>query len=198
MIKLRSRLTRSLVFRVFRMVTALFGCLFFLFSFVSPFCNFNQLTPTESSYSYHFWSFKAGVHAYWPRSSFRSAQLWYSDYWFKFEWMRAFPGFTWVLMSIFIFQILALASGVASIIFNRRLLSLAPVLLCLTVLMEMIYFDISLGSSNVWMVDYTLGYWTDYQLGYWLIYPSMVFFAIAFTMSLLRHKKKTDIQASKN
>jgi hypothetical protein len=192
MIKLRGESTRSIVFRVFRMGAALLGCLFFLFSFVSPFCHFNLPTwIASSSYSFDFWSFKASyVHNYYMRSPFQSGRLWYSDYWFRFEWIQIFPGFTWVVMSMFIFQILALASGVASIIFDRRLLFLAPVLVCLTVLVEMIYFDISLGSYYAWTADY--------QLGYWLIYPSMLFFTIAFTLSLLSHKKKTDVQASEN
>jgi len=194
MIKLRSQPTRSRVFHVFRIGTALLGCLFLLFSFIFPF--YISIPSIQARYLhqeyYDFWSFKAEYH--FPVyevtiSQTRSMQWWYSDYWFKFDGIRLL-GFPWVMMSMFIFQILALASGVASIIFNRRLLSLGPVLLGLAVLMEMIYFDI--GLDRTWYFSKS-----DYQLGYWLIYPSLVFFTIALALSLLS-QKKTGLQASKN
>jgi hypothetical protein len=188
MIKLRSHSARSLVFRVFRMGAALLGCLCFLFSFISPFYILTPSIQTSYPHHYDFWSFKADYQVYRVTiSQTRSVQWWYSDYWFKFKFEGIrLPGFFWVMMSMFVFQILALVSGVASIIFNRRFLSLGSVLLCLAVLMEMIYFDISL--DRTWYF-----FESDYQLGYLLMYPSLVFFTIAFALSLLSHKKKTDI-----
>lgn len=177
MIKLRSQSTRSLVFRVFRIGAALLGCLFFLFSFISPFYQFNVLTQTEGSYSVHLWSFKADVQAYWLRSPSQPRQLWYSDYWFRFEWIQTFPSSTWVLMSIFIFQILALTSGVASIIFDRRLLSPAPVLLCLTVIELMTYVNIELDKWNLLV--------NSVQQGYWLAYPSMLLFLFSSIVNMV-------------
>jgi hypothetical protein len=193
MIKLRSQSTKSRVFHVFRIGTATLGCLFLLFSFIFPF--YSSIPSIQAMYLhqeyYDFWSFKADYH--FPVyavtiSQTRSMQWWYSDYWFKFDGIRLL-GFPWVMISMFVFQILALASGIASILFDRRLLSPGPVLLCLAVLMEMIYFDIDL--DRTWYFSKS-----NYQLGYWLIYPSLVFFTIAFALSLLSHKKKTDLQAS--
>jgi TRAP-type mannitol/chloroaromatic compound transport system permease small subunit len=84
-------------------------------------------------------------------------------------------------------QILTLITGVASVFLNKKILALAPAILCPMVTALMVYVGTSFRSWEI-----------SYQQGYWLTYPSMLLFIAAFTLSLLRHKKKTDIQASKN
>jgi TRAP-type mannitol/chloroaromatic compound transport system permease small subunit len=80
-----------------------------------------------------------------------------------------------------------LITGVASVFLNKRILALAPAILCSMVTALMVYVGTSFRSWEI-----------SYQQGYWLTYPSMLLFIAAFTLSLLSHKKKTDLQASKN
>jgi len=77
-----------------------------------------------------------------------------------------------MLVLMFISQIAALATGVASILLNRRILALIPAITCPMVSVLMIYVSASLFKSNLAM-DF-------YQLGYWLTYPSTALFIINF------------------
>jgi hypothetical protein len=74
-------------------------------------------------------------------------------------------------------------TGIASIFTRRRVLALAPVLLCLTDTILMIYTNVRLQESNIGL--------NPLQQGYWLTYPSMFLFIIAFILTLVTTKKQT-------
>jgi hypothetical protein len=79
---------------------------------------------------------------------------------------------------MFVVQILTLLAGTASILINRRVLALAPAILCPMVTALMVYVAASLEHMH------------SYQQGYWLTYPSMLLFIIAFILTLVTNKKQ--------
>ena len=150
------------------------GSLFFLFSLVSPFCLSSGSFMGVGEVDY-YWSYKYDVHVYLQRSfpvGFRQSR--FSDYWFNSLFQKYF-GITWILISMFIIQVLTLICSTISMIVNRRLLSLAPVYLSLTILVLMIY------TGNKLFEGY---YYEAFQQGYYLVYPSVFLFATAFTLNI--------------
>jgi hypothetical protein len=191
MIKLKSRLTRSLVFRLFRIGIALLGCLLFLISFISPFYLTRFISPVPSRCWGYFWSYKYDLDGLSPSSPppqytlvYYSNQYWFHDYWFSGHSYSpgiedgVVPMVPWIpLLSMFTIQVLTLLFGVASIIFNRRMLSFAPVLLSLLTIALMVHTGMRLSGYPEEI------YSGEYQLGYYLVFPSMVLFLSAFVMN---------------
>lgn len=87
-------------------------------------------------------------------------------------------GIPWILISMFTIQVLTLLFGVASIIFNRRMLSFAPVLLNLLTIALMVYTGM--------MEEVYPG---EYQLGFYLVFPSLVLFLFAFVLNEMTKKR---------
>jgi hypothetical protein len=154
-----------------RKLIVLVAFFLFLFSIVSPFYHitFASLEFSDATY----WSYKT------QRSLdilfFVSHQFWFSDY-----WSNPFPPYIdgplmpLIPITVFIFQVLTLAFGCASIVVNRKIIVSAPVFLSLSVLALMSYAGYELSGFN---------YGGGFQLGYYLVYPSVVLFAFAFALN---------------
>jgi len=77
-------------------------------------------------------------------------------------------------MLMFILQVLTLVFGIISVMSNRRILSLAPVCLSVTVLALMIYtINALLGTDQ----------FGNYEQGYYFIYFPIVLFLFAFVLN---------------
>jgi hypothetical protein len=168
--------TRFLVINVLKKVLTILGCLLFLFSIVSPFYTISMITLAGGS-STQYWSYESDYH-YGITAIFGSRQTWFSDYWFS-PYLDVGLRIPWILVSMFTIQALALFFGVASIIFNRRMLSFAPVLLTLLTITLMVYTGI---------VEEI--YSGEYQLGFYLVFPSLALFLSAFILNEVTKKQQ--------
>lgn len=189
MVTFGKRNATSLGISVLRRTPAILGCLLFLFSFISPFYHFTPMTQIEFHYSVYYWSFKSEVRIYDLDHFAGLRQYWFSDYWFNIfsGWNL---GLDWMLISMFAAQILTIAFSIASVIANRRVPALAAIVSCIATTALMIYVNTRIYDASFYL--------NSYEQGYWLTYPSMILFLLAFALSLLSHKKKIDLQASKN
>lgn len=169
---------KSLVFCVLKKIPAAIGCLLFLCSMLFPFYHSSLYTIARTrALSVYYWSYKFTVQTYWSAPWGRGiSEYWLCDYWFARA--RAPPYFVkessvpWMLVLMFISQIVALTTGVASILMNRGILSLIPAIMCPMVSVLMICV-----SAGLFKLNLAVGF---YQLGYWLTYPSTALFIINF------------------
>lgn len=176
--------TRFLVNKTVRRVITILGCLIFLISFISPFYTISMKTLAGGSSTY-YWSYVSDYH-YSIDFHFGSSQYWFSNYWFS-PYLDVGLRIPWILVSMFTIQALTLLFGVASMIFNRRMLSFAPVLLSLSTIALMVYTD---------MIEEI--YFGEYQLGYYLVYPSVAMFIFAFLLNEETKKMQATKPAKQN
>lgn len=172
---------------ILRRVLLILGCLLFLGSAIFPFLHEIRgvsIIPEDSDRT-SYWSLKCSTQQVRSLFLYQTVEYWFYDYWVKEYAYRSELPLVFVFMLVA--QILTLITGVASVFLNKRILALAPAILCPMVTALMVYVGTSFRSWEI-----------SYQQGYWLTYPSMLLFIAAFTLSLLSHKKKTDLQASKN
>lgn len=163
---------------ILRMVLLILGCLLFLGSAIFPFLH--EIRPAsiipEDSDRTSYWSLKCFTQQVRSLFLYQTVEYWFYDYWVKeYAYKSELP---LVFVFMLVAQILTLISGVASVFLNKRILALAPAILCPMVTALMVYVGTSLRSWEI-----------SYQQGYWLTYPSMLLFIAAFTLSLLSHKK---------
>ena len=172
-----------------RRVLMMLGCLLFLSSMFLPFLHEDRRYNIEEDLDRTaYWSFKSLTQQI--RSASFPQPLATVEYWFHDYWIREYAYRSELLLVfafMFVIQILTLIAGSASVFLNEKILALTPAILCPMVTALMVYVGTSFRSWEI-----------SYQQGYWLTYPSMLLFIAAFTLSLLSHKKKTDLQASKN
>ena len=162
--------TKSSVLYILRKTLVVIGCLVFLFSVIFPFFLFRTVLSPTSNYD---WSYRRDFYG-----NFGGTR----QFWFINNWENTGSAtMSWALISMFIIQVLTLVFGVASVFFNRRILSFAPVLLCLGVLGLMIY---AIGDRD-----------GEYQQGYYLIFPSLALFIFAFVLNEVTKKQQTSARA---
>jgi hypothetical protein len=176
------RNAKSLGVNILKKTPAILGCLLFLFSFIYPlyYAEFVTLAGGGSAY---YWSYKVDYEME-ITVVLHSNQYWFFDYWFS-SYAFVGVGMPWILVSMFALQVLTLVFGVASAIFERRILSFAPVLLSLAVMALMIYTE---------QILYEHGFYAEYQQGYYLIYPSVILFLSAFALDEALKKKRVSIE----
>lgn len=170
--------TRFMVINILKKVLALLGCLLFVFSFIYPlyYARFITLAGSGSTY---YWSYKVD-HRNDIMAVLHSNQYWLSNYWFS-SYSFVGLGIPWILISLFTVQVLTLVFGLASVIFNRRILTSTPALLSLAVMALMIYTGEILSGYR---------FYGEYQQGYYLIYPSVIMFLSAFGLNEATRRNK--------
>jgi hypothetical protein len=184
----RSVLAWSTVFSVLKAIPAILACVVFLCSMALPFYHADysgvglDMPVTHSLIDY--WSFRSfntkitSFEGGWipdqVHESIDRVDYWFSDCWFN-DSSIVKPNLSRVFTTIFITQILTFAIGVASIFVRKRLLALAPVILCVIATLLMIYASNQLSTLTP--------YGSGLQLGYWLNYLSMLLFLGAFILS---------------
>jgi hypothetical protein len=174
-------------FKVLKKMLSILGCMTFLFSITSPFYYVNFLTWSGGGETY-FWSYKADYHDSLPFPP-RTDQYWFLGYWSS---IYSPSPLGMLFISMFTIQALGLFFGTVSVISKRRLLSFAPVLLCLTVLTLMIFTGKTIsqqGSSfQKGLIDFA-----DYQLGYYFVYTSLVLFLSPFVLNEIARRRQTKL-----
>jgi hypothetical protein len=171
---------------ILRRVLLILGCLLFLGSAIFPFLHEDRHYMIGENLDRNtYWSFKSSTQQIRSLHFPEPVEYWFYDYWVREYADRS--ELLLVFAFMFVIQILTLIAGTTSVFLNKRILDLAPAILCPMVTALMVYVGTSFRSWEI-----------SYQQGYWLTYPSMLLFIAAFTLSLLSHKKKTDLQASKN
>lgn len=183
-----SRGSRSLNKRIFlvigtlRRTLSLLGCLFFVFSFVYPLAHGQGVPghgPVESWRETSVWSYR-----YERRGRFFEDTLWFFNYWFGGYLVGQNVSFSLmsisVSISVFVFQILTLLFGTASIVSKRRSMLIVSMLLSgavLTLTMCMRQILLSIGFSMFPLM------FPELQLGYYVMFPSFVLFLSATVLS---------------
>jgi len=182
MVNSKSISTKFLTINTLKKVLAIIGCFIFVFSFVYPLYQITYAPIMVVDYEHYFWqstyscwSFKVHVDrtTSYETGEIQNVTQSSADYWFNNYWSTSFVGLgaPRILILLFIVQILTLIFGLASVIFNRRALPLAPLLLSLATIVLTVYAG--------WIMHYSLQP-EEYLLGYYLLYPSAVLFACAF------------------
>jgi len=148
------------------------GCVLFVVSSIFPFYTYS--TGNELEYSViRLWSFRNDSRTYNMLGESVRNQLSLFNYWFSSHFNLSEVRISWVLPLLFVIQVLTLAFGVTSLIFKKRILSFAPVLLNLTAILLMMYTNWVVNPSYPSVIT---GW---YQLGYYLVYASLVAFLLA-------------------
>jgi hypothetical protein len=169
----------SIGISILRKTPAILGCLLFLFSVIYP-LYYNMFITLAGGGSTYYWSYELTM-KWFVIVVLHSEQYWFSNYWFSSYGAVGF-GLPWIFISMFALQVLTLIFGVASVIFDRRIVSFAPVLFSLAVMALMIYTGEILTEH---------AFYGEYQLGYYLIYPSFIVFLSAFVLNEVIKKKQT-------
>lgn len=158
-----------------RRMPLLLACLFFSWSVLVPFYNYLAESMIETRYSISYWSFKAEIRGFYGLRTIQGVrQEWFFDYWFGDSWLNL--GLSWLLLAMFVAQIVTLATGIVSVFNAKKTIAAVPAATCLTTMLLMVYQNILLSSSNLLVCTY--------QLGYWLTYPSLGLFIMNFLSTL--------------
>jgi hypothetical protein len=116
MARLKSLSDRASTVDSVKKIPAILGCIVLLFSFTFPFF-YGAFSALSGGGETSFWSYRAESQSYFQMYS-NLENFWLTGYWFSSNWQTPFKV---VITGIFIIQILTLAFGLASVIFNRRL-----------------------------------------------------------------------------
>ena len=182
MVNLKNMSTKFLIINVVRRVIVIFGCLVFVFSFISPFYFISSEFGGTGS-STHYWSFKSDYYYSMDLRGSGSSHLWFSSYWFTHS-LAGGIGIPWVLVSLFTVQVLTLVFGVVFIFSSRRTLSFEPIIFSIAALVLMTSTAKVITNGNFLLVS-------QYQLGYYLVYPSVALFVCAFALNEVVKKIQT-------
>ena len=181
---------------LFKKILGILSCLFFLCSIIFPFCSTHSCMlllriPEHNGYnSNYYWSFKAlheSYHFPWEPPESRT------EYWFyENEFYQYMPGpnLSYLLVFMFATQVLTLSTGIASLLFNRRVLVLAPLTLCFVVMVLMTYTTVLLRPDSV-----LYPYWGSSIIalavlpGYWFTYPAIILFLLSFILNIVGKKR---------
>ena len=156
------------------------GSIFLLISISSPFIEFAFFPliriPEFEFVKCEFWSFRGFCQSYgW--STF--TETWFLNYWFH-DNIVVVSGLSWILVFLFIVQILTLVSAAISMFTSRNALSLAPILLCPIIILLMTISFIQLSQQH--MPGWGSIHWINYLQGYWLTYISEALFIASFLL----------------
>jgi hypothetical protein len=182
MVNLKNMSTKFFVTNTFRRVITIVGCLLFVFSFIYPFYYVSSEFGGTGART-HYWSFEDNQ--YWSADLIGSgsSHLWFFNYWFNPN-LSVGVRISWMLISLFIVQVLTLVFGVAFIVCNKRALSFVPILLSIIVLSLMTYTATVISRNGLFFSN-------QYQLGYYLVYPSVALFVFAFALNEVVKKRQT-------
>jgi len=158
------------LFAFLKALPTILGCLVLLVSIILPFYYLDTFT-IDGPYRVTYWSFKADSFVFTTR--FISQHFLFFNYWFYYALVG--QAMSWILLPMFIFQLLTLTLGVASFFVNNRIILIAPFFMCLAVL--------SLMSLSKGLLEGT------YQLGYYLVFPSLALFLYSFLLNEVTRRR---------
>jgi hypothetical protein len=132
--------------------------------------------PLIRNFSVTYWSYKA--------FSSTRGEVFLSGYWFNNAdpALASHLGISWILVAIFLLQVLTLASGIFSLLKARKI-RVIPFVSSMIIVLLMV--QVYAKASGVSLVVHT------YQLGYWLTYLSLFLFLDALIFHLYANREKT-------
>lgn len=162
------------------------ACCVFPVSILNPFLTVNYYfsswgyMPVIRNFTITYWSYMASF----PSTEYIALL---GGYWFNdFDPALArFLGVSWILVAMFLLQILTLTSGILSLLKARKMRIISFVSSAITVLL-MIQVYARIGGVSLKI----------YQLGYWFAYPSIFLFLSALIFDLYSDKEKTPHKAN--
>jgi hypothetical protein len=149
------------------------------------------LNPFLTANYYYFsrWGFRPVIRisvTYWSYKAFSSTrgEVFLSNYWFNTAdpGLASHLGISWILVAIFLLQVLTLASGIFSLLKARKI-RVIPFVSSMIIVLLMV--QVYAKASGVSLSVHT------YQLGYWLTYLSLFLFLDALIFHLYANREKT-------
>ena len=153
------------------------ACCIFFISTLSPFLAVNYplfLREGDSpipilGFTITYWSYMA--------ISSSGTKVFLNNYWFNNNPALAnYLGISWVLVAIFLLQVVALASGIFSLLKARKVRVVSFVSSIITVILMIQVYSKVRGTLF-------FSSFATYQLGYWLTYVSIILFLSALAFS---------------
>lgn len=184
---------------LFKKILGILGCMLFTCSIILPFFNIAYIglirIPEALGHDViYYWSFKASYGTTsLPFEPFTpSVEYWFYENGF-YQYVPG-PSISYLLLLMLITQILTLSTGIASLFFNRRVLTLAPLALCSLATVMMTYTIIALPKTNSTLYPFRsrdsfaiIG--SEILTGYWLTYTAIILFLFYFILSIIDKKK---------
>ena len=168
-------------FSLRRVVTAC-ACCMFLASVLFPFLTvpYYSIIP-EDAYCVTYWSYKATIKYLKLGYEMKSETLFFSTYWFAKEKPYSYPtpsnlGVSWVLVPMFLAQILTLGLGFAALFGHRKRTQFFPLISCFSVTILMVYMIVQ--TRTLTFARALKGF----ELGFWISVLSAVLFLYAFIL----------------
>ena len=168
-------------FPLCRVVTAC-ACFLFLASVLFPFLTvpYYSIIP-EDAYRVTYWSYRTTIKYLKLGYEMKSETLFFSTYWFAKEKPYSYPtpsnlGVSWVLVPMFLTQILTLGLGFAALFGHRKKTQFFPLISCFSVTILMVYMIVQ---------THTLTFaraLKGFELGFWISVLSAVLFLYAFIL----------------
>jgi uncharacterized membrane protein YphA (DoxX/SURF4 family) len=171
---------------IVRRVIVILGCLLVVFSFIYPFYHVRWVI-LGGGYETYFWSYASDYHHWFSLMGSGSSHLCFSDYWFTPNLAEGL-GIPWILISLFIVQVLTLIFGLAFVVSKRRILSFGPTVFCIVVLVLMKYTG---ERANEVVSNGGLYSGGEYQLGYYLVCLSLAMFLFALILNEVTKKRSS-------
>jgi hypothetical protein len=178
MVNPKNLAAESLAISIIRRVVSTLASLLLIISIASPFCSvgasgyFGIVNAKQGAV---FWSYRSDFY-YSSGILFTGPprrQYWFFDYWFSYL-NRDLLKLAWMILPMFILQVLTLVFGIISIISNRRILSLAPV--C---------FSVIVPALIIYTINrlFEIAQFGNYEQGYYFSYYSVGLFLSAFVLN---------------
>jgi hypothetical protein len=167
----------------FRKVVTVCACVLILISALFPFLTITHYTIIrEDAYPVTYWSYKTTIRYVKLGYVWKRENLFFSAYWFAQQEPYSYltpsiMGVSWVLVALFLAQILTLGFGFAALFGRRKTTQLLPLISCLFVTFLMVYMMVQTQSRTYGL--------PKYELGWWLSCLSTILFLCAFIPCLV-------------
>jgi hypothetical protein len=159
---------------------SLCACCIFFVSTLNPFLTssyyFSRLGFMVGDFTVTYWSYKAFLGI--------EGEVFLNNYWFNNADMALTDslGISWILVGIFLLQILTLTSGIISLLKTRdiRIIPFASSTIAALLMIQVYARASGVGLGLI-----------IYEPGYWLTYPSLFLFLAALIFHLHSNREKT-------
>jgi hypothetical protein len=168
---LGERFNKDSTIHFLRKAPILVGCGLFFLSMILPFYRFNLVSYIETRASILYWSFKSRIEFFNLLRPHRVDPVVMSEQWFHDHWFDSYAswfGLSYLLIIMFVIQILVLVTVTISVLTRRKVIAFTPVIFCSTVTALMIFTNVILQAETLAL--------NSYELGYWLTYPTLLLF----------------------
>ena len=179
------KITSTMRFWVsFRKVVTVCAWCLILTSVLFPFLTITHYTIIpEDAYPVTYWSYKTTIRSARLGYVMKRETLFLSTYWFAQQKPYSYLtpstlGISWVLVAIFLTQILTLGFGFAALFRPKKSTQLLPLISCLSITFLMVYVIVQAQNQTYGL--------PQFEIGCCLSFLSMVLFLCAFILIIIR------------